>query len=837
MSKIKKHVKNLKKKLTKEELEELALQDQINDVVAQADAEANAVDISSLPHFAGGDIGIGVAGATSNDTGGTVLTTESYTVGAGAGSDFSTGAMLAIGALAIGGIAVAASGGGGGGGTPPPSDTTPPVLDSSIPIDGSTSFPSNSNIILTFSENVKAGSGNIVISNGTDTRTISVTDSSQVTISGNTVTINPTTNLTEGATYHITIASGVIKDMAGNNYAGISDATTLNFTTTVADNTAPTVDSFGSSTPDGNYNAGDTINITATMNEAVTAGSTFNVTLDTGDVITLTAASAGTTLTGTYTVGAGDNSSDLTVSSYTAGTVTDTAGNSMTSNTLPATNIADSRDIVVDTLAPTVTINTVAGNDIIDSTEQAATVTVTGTNEAGAITTFNGNAVTQTDATHWSYVLTSAAISAMGQGPETLTVVSTDSAGNSTTVTKDITVDMSLTLHLTTANDNLIGGVGDDNFVDGTYGDGAGPYTLQAADILAGGAGIDTLNVTTGAEASTPGDGLWANKTGFEKIVFTSTGAGAQTVTTGANFAAAFATGADLSVTTAEGAINVDMTGYTPTATITTRTIGAGAHTIVTGTGAATVNATGEAAGAQTINGVGLTHVTALITGAGAQTIGTTTGGNIVYVDATILGAGAQTITSTSGSDVTVVAYAFNGAQTITTAGGNDNITTTSAAGSTNIITANGGNDTIVAGDGNDTIYGGTGADTITGGAGTDALTGNGGVDTFVVTGVTLGTNGTDTIADFTPVDDTIQFSLAAVNAATVGGLVAGAVAADNIVIGAGAVAADANDYFLYDTTNGFLSFDADGNGAGAAVHLLTLTGLPLITAANVVLA
>ena len=113
MSKIKKHVKNLKKKLTKKELEELALQDQINDVIVQADAEAIAVDTSSLPHFAGGDIGIGVAGATSNDTGGTVLTTESYTVGAGAGSDFSAGAMLAIGALAIGGIAVAASGGGG----------------------------------------------------------------------------------------------------------------------------------------------------------------------------------------------------------------------------------------------------------------------------------------------------------------------------------------------------------------------------------------------------------------------------------------------------------------------------------------------------------------------------------------------------------------------------------------------------------------------------------------------------------------------------------------------------------------------------------------------------
>ncbi|MFA6144879.1 MAG: Ig-like domain-containing protein, partial [Sulfuricurvum sp.] len=41
----------------------------------------------------------------------------------------------------------------------------------------------------------------------------------------------------------------------------------------------------------------------------------------------------------------------------------------------------------------------------------------------------------------WSYVLTSAAITAMGQDGETLTIVSTDTAGNSTTATKSISVD------------------------------------------------------------------------------------------------------------------------------------------------------------------------------------------------------------------------------------------------------------------------------------------------------------------------------------------------------------------------------------------------------------
>ncbi|MBF0463377.1 MAG: FG-GAP repeat protein, partial [Magnetococcales bacterium] len=86
-----------------------------------------------------------------------------------------------------------------------------------------------SNIVLTFSENVVAGTGNIVISDGIDTRTIAVTDATQVTISGNTVTIDPTNDL--HSAYSVQMADGVIQDVAGNHYAGILDNTTLNFTT------------------------------------------------------------------------------------------------------------------------------------------------------------------------------------------------------------------------------------------------------------------------------------------------------------------------------------------------------------------------------------------------------------------------------------------------------------------------------------------------------------------------------------------------------------------------------------------------------------------------------
>ncbi len=66
-------------------------------------------------------------------------------------------------------------------------------------------------IVLTFNENVAAGTGDIVISDGTDIRTIAVGDG-QVVFSGNTVTINPTDDLNPNTTYNVQMASGVMFD-------------------------------------------------------------------------------------------------------------------------------------------------------------------------------------------------------------------------------------------------------------------------------------------------------------------------------------------------------------------------------------------------------------------------------------------------------------------------------------------------------------------------------------------------------------------------------------------------------------------------------------------------
>ena len=110
-------------------------------------------------------------------------------------------------------------------------DSTPPTLLSSTPADNAQLVAAAANIVLNFSETVQAGTGVIVISNGLDVRSISVTDASQVAFIGATVTINPFLDLAANSTYSIQLAAGVIKDISGNSFAGISDATTLNFTT------------------------------------------------------------------------------------------------------------------------------------------------------------------------------------------------------------------------------------------------------------------------------------------------------------------------------------------------------------------------------------------------------------------------------------------------------------------------------------------------------------------------------------------------------------------------------------------------------------------------------
>ena len=108
----------------------------------------------------------------------------------------------------------------------------------------------------------------------------------------------------------------------------------------------PILQSFTSTTPDGDYTTGQNINITATYSENLAVGSTMTVVLDTGASVVLSTIST-TTLSGTYTIQAGEVSSDLTVSSISSEAVEDAAGNTRNNSSVPASNIADSSELTV----------------------------------------------------------------------------------------------------------------------------------------------------------------------------------------------------------------------------------------------------------------------------------------------------------------------------------------------------------------------------------------------------------------------------------------------------------------------------------------------------------
>ncbi|WP_020649935.1 SdiA-regulated domain-containing protein [Solimonas variicoloris] len=119
------------------------------------------------------------------------------------------------------------------------SDIEPPALAGSTPADDAIAV-SASRLTLTFTEDVVAGAGSIVLQGDDgDTRTIAIGDATQVSFAAATVTVTPSEALHAGVTYTVQIAAGVIADAAGNAYPGLTSATALNFT--MAASGAPTV--------------------------------------------------------------------------------------------------------------------------------------------------------------------------------------------------------------------------------------------------------------------------------------------------------------------------------------------------------------------------------------------------------------------------------------------------------------------------------------------------------------------------------------------------------------------------------------------------------------------
>lgn len=124
--------------------------------------------------------------------------------------------------------------------------------------------------------------------------------------------------------------------------------------------------------------------------------------------------------------------------------------------------------------------------------------------------------------------------------------------------------------------------------------------------------------------------------------------------------------------------------------------------------------------------------------------------------------------------------------------------------------------DTLKGHTGDDTLNGDFGADMLYGGLGNDTLYGGNawGKDTFVFD-TQLGNTNVDTIKDFghLGVRDVIQLDSSIFTQLTKGELTA-----KHFVSNPQGEAKDADDYLVYNSKTGTLSYDADGNGSGQAI-------------------
>jgi Ca2+-binding RTX toxin-like protein len=183
-------------------------------------------------------------------------------------------------------------------------------------------------------------------------------------------------------------------------------------------------------------------------------------------------------------------------------------------------------------------------------------------------------------------------------------------------------------------------------------------------------------------------------------------------------------------------------------------------------------------------------------------------------------GLGADTLEGGLGDDIYVLSDTVD---TIIDTGGEDTIRSNlDIALISDIENAHlvGIADTSATGNGLDNKLLGNMADNILDGAGgVDTLTGGQGADTFVISNNGDGI-AADTITDFQSGEDLIVVDLVSfgIDPEALGLLSSGLVSDDSFVSGAGARALDADDYFIFDTAQGTLLFDADGSGDGEAV-------------------
>ncbi len=130
-------------------------------------------------------------------------------------------------------------------------------------------------------------------------------------------------------TYHFAVVNGYVYVVVNNSsYISVINPSTV-------PSQLPNLTHFSTSTPSGTYSSGASISITAHFGRTLASGSTMTIELSTGANVTLNQVS-GTTLSGTYTIAAGETTFDLFVREVVSANVSDTSGHTRTGYDLPS---------------------------------------------------------------------------------------------------------------------------------------------------------------------------------------------------------------------------------------------------------------------------------------------------------------------------------------------------------------------------------------------------------------------------------------------------------------------------------------------------------------------
>ena len=579
--------------------------------------------------------------------------------------------------------------------------TVPSVVASGSGIDGSGNGDLNAGHLVTLTINmsevvtVAGGVPTLSLNNGATASYTGGSGSNALTFSYTVGAGDDTSDLTVTA---FNLNGATVSDAAGNS-ADLSGAATNPTGTLQIDTIAPTVPSVVASgsgidgSGNGDLNAGHLVTLTINMSEVVTvAGGVPTLSLNNGGTASYTGGSGSNALTFSYTVGAGDDTSDLTVTAFNlnGATVSDAAGNSADLSGA-ATNPTGT--LQIDTVAPaapviaSIVLGGSGGNHWV----------LAGTAEANSIVTiFDGSTAIDTVTTSglgaWNYTSTGSVTNAT---MHTFTATASDAAGNAGAP--------SLAW--------IEGWLGNDTFAF------SAEAQLTAPAAINGNGGADTISMTAPV---TLNSGAFTNVSGVQSLQLS----GASAVTLGADAAAAgivnvIAGNGTTSITDSNGV------GLTVNATALADNIG------LSLSGSAGFTVTGLQGDLTATSVSGALNVTTAAVASGLS-IATGSGSNTITASALTTGQGL-TLTGSSAATVTLNA----GASTGNLAGGTytGNLTVTGGSG-VNTITVGNGTNTITGGGGADVLTGGTGSDTfnfssavnlgaaatIAGGAGSDII-------------------------------------------------------------------------------------------------------------------